>query len=186
MDLLYHWIQSCSHHLEATDVSLGQYVACCTKKDLRSCPGRLRPLASLGSRGHPFEFLLLSSYSVVSSSFRSHGPQHTRFTCPSPSPGVCSNLCPLSQWCQPTIWSSVIPFSCLQSFPASGSFPMSQLFASDGQSIGASASVLPVNIQGWFPLGLTCLISLQSKGLSRVFPNTTVRKHHFFSIQLSL
>ena len=99
-----------------------------------------------------------------------HGLQHARLFCPSLSPGVCSNSCPLSQWCHPTISSSVIPFSsCTQSFPASGSFPMSQLFTSGSQSIGASASVLPVNIQGWFPLGLTGLISLLSKGLSRVF-----------------
>ena len=98
--------------------------------------------------------------------------QHVRLPCPSPTPGACSNSCPLSWWCHPTISSSVIPFfSCLQSFPASGSYPMSQFFTSGGQSIGASASasVLPMNIQDWFPLGLTSLISLQSKGLSRVF-----------------
>ena len=100
-----------------------------------------------------------------------------------------SNSCSSSQWCHPTISSSVIPFSsCLQSFPASGSFPMSQLFTSGGQSIGVSAiaSVLPVNIQDWFPLGWTGWISLQSKGLSRVFSNTTVQKHQFFDAQLSL
>ena len=104
------------------------------------------------------------------------------------SPGICSNLCPLSQWCYLTISSSVVPFSCLLSFPASKSFPMSQFFASGGQSIGvsASASVLPMNIQGWFPLGRTGWISLQSKGLSRVFSNTTVQKHQFFGAQLSL
>ena len=105
--------------------------------------------------------------------FASHVLQHTRLPCPSLSPGVCSNSCPLSQWCHPTISSSVAPFSsCPQSFPASGSFPISQLFASAGQSIGASAlaSVLPMNIQDWSPLGLTGLISLQSKGLSRVSP----------------
>ena len=104
--------------------------------------------------------------------------QHVRPPCPSPTLGVYTNPCPLSQWCHPTISSSVIPFSsCPQSFPASGSFPMSQLFASGGQSIGvsASASVLPMNIQHWFRLGLTSCISLQSKGLSRVFSNTTVR-----------
>ena len=102
--------------------------------------------------------------------------------------GVYSNSCPLSQWCHPTISSSAIPFSCLQCFPASGSFPMSQFFSSGGQSIGASASasVLPMNIQDWFPLGLTGWISLQSKGLSRAFSNTTVQKHHFFSAQFSL
>ena len=100
---------------------------------------------------------------------------------------VYSNSCPLNQWCRPTISSSVIPFSsCLQSFPASGSFQMSQFFASGGQSIEASASVLSMNIQDWFPLGWTCWISLQSKRLSRVFSNTTVQKHHVFSAQLSL
>ena len=107
----------------------------------------------------------------------SHGLQHTRLRCPSPIPGACSNSCPSSRWCHPTISSSVVPFSsCLQSFPASGSFPVSQFFTSGGQSIGASASVLPMNIQGWYPLGLTGLISLQSKGLSRIFSNTTVEK----------
>ena len=112
-----------------------------------------------------------------------------RLPCPSSSPRPCSNSCPLSQWCHPTISFSVIPFSsCLQSFPESGSFPMSQFFASGGQSIGvsASASVLPMNIQDWFPLGLTGMISLQSKGLSRVFSNTTVQKNQFFGAQLSL
>ena len=115
-----------------------------------------------------------------------HGLQHARLSCPSPTPKVCLNSCPLSRWCHPTISSSVIPFpSCLQSFPASGSFPMSQLFISGGQSTeaSASASVPPMNIQDWFPLGLTYLISLQSKGLSRVFSNTTVQKHQFFGAQ---
>ena len=108
-------------------------------------------------------------------------------SCPSPSPGVRSNSCPLSRWCHPTISSSVAFFSsCFQSFPASGSFPMSQLFASGGQSIGASASVLPMNIQGWFPFRWTGLISLQSKGLSRVFSSTTVQRHQFFDAQLFL
>ena len=108
--------------------------------------------------------------SVVSNSLQSHGLQHTRPACPSPTPGVYSNLGPLSPWCHPTISSSVIFFSHLQSYPASGSFPISQFFASGGQSIGvsASASVLPMNIQDWFPLGWTSWISLQSKGLSRV------------------
>ena len=103
-----------------------------------------------------------------------HGPQHARLPCPSPTPGAYSNSCPSSQWCQPTVSYSVIPFSsCLQSFPESGSFQMCQFLASGGQSIGvsASASVLPVNVQDWFPLGLTDLISLQSKGLPRVFSN---------------
>ena len=112
---------------------------------------------------------------------------HARFLCPSPTPEACSNSCPSSQWCHPIISSSVIPFfSCPQSFPASGSFLMSQFFPSGSQSIGASASVLPMNIQNWFPLGLTGLISLQSKGLSRVFSNTAIQKHQFFSAQLSL
>ena len=115
--------------------------------------------------------------------------QHTRPHCPSPTPRVYSNSCPLSRWCNPTISSSVIPFfSHLQSFPESGSFQISQFFTSSSQSIGvsASASVLPVNIQDWFPLGLTGWIPFLSKGLSRVFSNTTVQKHQFFSAQLSL
>ena len=122
----------------------------------------------------------------MSDSLWPHGLQHTGLPCPSPSPTVCSNACPLSRWCHPAISSSVIPFSCLQSCPASGSFPISQLFASGGQTIGASASILPMNIQGWFPLGLTGLISLTSKGLSRVFSNTIVWKHQLFSTQPSL
>ena len=129
------------------------------------------------------------SRSVVSDSLQPHALQHTRLLCPSLSPWVCLNSCPLSQWCHPIISSSVAPFSsCPQSFPASGSFPMSWLFSSGGQSIGASVSesVLPVNFQGWFSLGLTSLISLKSKGLSRVFSNTTVQKHQFFGTQLSL
>ena len=124
------------------------------------------------------------SRSVVSNSLRPHEPQHARPPCLSPTPGVHPNPCPLSQWCHPTISSSVVPFSsCPQSFPASGSFQMSQLFASDGQSIGVSAStsVLPVNTQDWSPVGWTGWISLQSKGLSRVFSNTTGQKHQFFS-----
>jgi len=126
--------------------------------------------------------------SVVSNSLQPHGLQHARLPCPSPTPEACSNSCPSSKWCHPTISSSVVPFSsCLQSLPASRSFPMSQFFTSGGQSIGvsASASVLPMNIQGWFPLGLAGWMSLQSKGLSRVFSNTTVQKHQFFSAQLS-
>ena len=118
-----------------------------------------------------------------------HGLQHARPPCPSPTPEAYSNSCPLSQWCHPTISSSVIPFSsCLHSFPASGSFPVSQFFASGGQSIGdsTSATVLPMNTQDWSPLGWTGWISLQSKGLSRVFSNTTVQKLQFFSAQLSL
>ena len=129
-----------------------------------------------------------SSHSVVSDSLQPHEPQHTRPPCPSPTPGVHPNPCPLNQWWHPAILSSVVPSSCLQSFPASGSFPMSQLFASGGQSTGVSAStsVLPMNTQDWSPLGWTGWISLQSKGLSRVFSNTTVQKHQFFCTQLSL
>ena len=130
---------------------------------------------------------LLFAISVTSNSLRTHGLSHTRVPCPLLSPKACSNSCPLSQWCHPTISSSVIPFSsCPQSFPASWSFPVSRLFASGGQGIGASASVFPMNIQDWVPLGWTGLISLQSKGLSRVFSNTTVQKHEFFGTQTSL
>ena len=113
----------------------------------------------------------------MSNSLQYHVLQHARLPCPSPTSGACSISCPLSWWCHPTISSSVIPFSCLQSFPASGSFPVSQFLASGGQSIGvsASASVLAMNIWNWFLLGLTGWISLQSKGLSRVFSNTTVQ-----------
>ena len=124
----------------------------------------------------------------MSNSLQPHGVQHTRLPCPLLSPRVCSNSCPLSQWCYLTTSSSatLIHF-CLQFFPASGSFQMSQLFASGGLSIGASASasILPINIQGWFPLGLTGLIFLQSKGLSRVFSSSTIRKHQFFGARPS-
>ena len=128
------------------------------------------------------------SHSVVSDSLQPHGLQHTRPPCPSPTPGVYSNSCPWSWWCHSTISSSVVPFSShLQSFPESGSFPMSQFFTSGSQSIGVSAStsVLSMNIQDWFPLGWTDWISLQSKGLSRVFSNTTVQKQQFFGSQPS-
>ena len=130
------------------------------------------------------------SCSVVSDSLWPHGLQHASLPCPSPTPGAYSNSSPSRQWCHPTISSSVIPFSSrLQSFPASGAFPMSWFFASGGQSIGISASapVLTMNqSKDWFPLGWTGWISLQSKGLSRVFSNTTVQKHQFFSAQLPL
>ena len=134
------------------------------------------------------------SHSVVSESLQPHELQHSRPPCPSPTPGVYPNSCPLSWWCHPTISSSVVPFSsCPQSFPASESFPLSQLFTCGGQSIGvsASASVLPINTQDWFSLGWTGWISLQSKGLSRVFSNTTVQKHQllrrsaFSTVQLA-
>ena len=135
-----------------------------------------------------FQFTSFQSLSRVWP-FKTHGQQHVRPPCPLPTPGACSNSCPLSQWCHPTISSSVVPFSsCLQSYLASGSFPVSQFFASGGQTIGASASAstLPMNIQDWFLLGLAGFISLQSKRLSRVFSNTTVQNHQFFGAQLSL
>ena len=139
-----------------------------------------------------FSFLQVSvqfSCSVVSYSLRLHESQHARPPCPSPTPGVHPNSCPSSQECNPVMSSSIIPFSfssCPQSLPASESFPMSQLFAWGGQSTGVStsASVLPKNIQGWSPLEWIGWISLKSKGLSRVFSNTTVKKHQFFSAQL--
>ena len=146
------------------------YVVTITKKYLRQC----------------WIALVQFRHAVMSDSFWPHGLQHARLPCPSPTPRAYSNSCPLSRWCHPTISSSVGPFSCLQSFPASGTFPVSQFFALGGQSIGASASVLPMNIQDWFPLGWTGWISLQCKGLSRVFSNTTVQKHQFFGAQLSL
>ena len=132
--------------------------------------------------------LVQFSHSVVSDPSLSHRLLHARFPCPSTA-SACSNSCPRNWWCHPTISSSVIPFSsCLRSFPASESFPMSQFFASGGQSIGdsASASVLPTNIQDWFPLGLTGWIFLQSKGLSRIFFNIIVQKHQFLGTQPSL
>ena len=137
------------------------------------------------SRSYSVQF----SRSVVSDFLRFHEPQHARPPCESPTPRVYSNSCPLGQWCHPTISSSVVPFSsCPQSFPTSGSFQMSQLFTSGGQSIGVSASTsaLPMNTQDWPPSGWTGRISLQSKGVSRVFSSTTVQKHQFFSAQLSL
>ena len=133
---------------------------------------------------HSFQF----SWSVVSDSLQPHEPQHARPPCPSPTPGVDSNSCPLSWWSHPSNSSSVVPFSsCPQSLPASGSFPMSQLFTWGGQSTGVSAlaSSLPKNTQGWSPVEWTGWISLQSKGLSRVFSNTTVQKHQFFGTRLS-
>ena len=160
----------------------------------------MSPLASVVWNGigwlldTQFHLMAFSSVAQSCPTLRPHGLQHTRPPCPSPTPGAYSNSCPLSRWCHPTISSSVIPFSsCLRSFPASGSFPMCQFFASGGQSIGvsASASVLAMNIQDWFPLGWTGWISLLSKELSRVFCNTTVQKASilwrsaFFIVQLS-
>ena len=132
--------------------------------------------------------LVQFSRSAMSDSLQPHESQHARPPCPSPTPGVHSDSCPSSQWCHPAISSSVIPFSsCSQSLPASESFPMSQLFAWGGQSTGvsASASLPPKNTQGWYPLEWTGWISLQSKGLSKVFSNTKVQKHQFFCAELS-
>ena len=159
---------------------------------LLSCRGS--PRKSLGMiqtniRAKETQPSIQFSHSAVSNSFQSHGLQHTRHSWPSPTPGAYSNSCLLSQWCHPTISSSVILFSfCLQSFPASGSFQMSQFFGSSAQSIGVSTStsVLPKNIEDWFPLKWTGWISLESKGLSRVFSNTTVQKHQILGTQLSL
>ena len=132
-----------------------------------------------------FYYSVQFSFSVVSNSLQPHGPQHTSPPCSSPTPRAYSNSCPSSQWCHPTLLSSVVPFSsCLQSFPASGSFLMSHFFTSGGQSIWvpASASVLPLNIEDWFPLGLSGWISLQFKRLSKVFCNTTVKNHQFSAL----
>ena len=137
---------------------------------------------------HTMECSVQFSLSVISNSLRPHESQHVRPPCSSPSPGVNSDSCPSSRWCHPAISSSVVPFSsCPQSLPASESFPVSQLFAWGGQSTGVSAllSVLPKNTQGWSPLEWTGWISLQSKGFSRVFSNTTVQKHQFFGSHLS-
>ena len=140
----------------------------------------LKQMVDISTRGNAY-------CCSVAKSCPTHGLQHTTLLCPSLSPRICTDSCPLSQWCHPTISSSVIPFSsCPKSSPASGSFPMSRLFTSGGQSIGASASVLPMSIQGWFPLRLTGLFSLLSKGLSRTFSSTTVQKHQFLGTQPSL
>ena len=146
---------------------------------------KYRYLKSYGPQINSVQF----SLSVVSDSLQSHEPQHSRPPYPSPTPGVYPNSWPLSRWCDLTISSSAVPFSsCIQSFPTSGSFPMSQLFTSGAQNIGVSAStsVLPMNTQDCFPLGWIGWISLWSKGLSRVFSSTTVQKYQFFCTQLSL
>ena len=150
----------------------------CNAGDVGSTPG-LGKSPGEGKRSIQFSSVAQSCPTLCDP----HGLQHTRPPCPSPTPSVYSDSCPLSRWCHPTLSSSVIPFFCLQSFPASGSFQMSQFFASVGQRIGVSAStsVLPVNTEDWSPLGWIGWISLQFKGLSRVFSNTTVQKHQFFS-----
>ena len=149
---------------------------------------KLKKKKRWGKQGSHWGFSSVSHW-VVSDFLQPHGLQHARPPCPLPTPGVYSNSCPLSQWCRLTISSSVVPFSShLQPFPVSGSYQRNQLFTSGGQSIevSASSSVLPVNIQDWFPLRWTGWLSLQSKGPSRVFTNTTVQKHQFFGAQLSL
>ena len=174
---------------------------CCLRPDRRRMESRLshykdcvaKSISTSLSRAWNV-YLFVHQFSSVQSLSRvqllqPREPQHSRPPCPSPTTGVHPNPCPLSRWCHPTISSSVVPFSsCPQSFPASGSFQMSQLFVSGGQSIGVSTStsVLPMNTQDWSPLGWTSWISLQSKGLSSVFSKTTVQKHHFFGARLSL
>ena len=173
----------------SSEACISLYTFIQTKKELQNDYERI--IWKWLDLGFMTEMVMISvqfSHSVMSDSGTPWTAAH-QASCPSPTPRACSNSCPLSQWCHATISSSVVPFSsCLQSFPASGSFPMSQLFTSGGPSIGvsASASVLPMNIQDWFPLGWSDLISLQSKALSRVFSNTTVQKHQFFGTQPSL
>ena len=175
-----------------TFLSFPDILAQCTRREGHPCCAHCPPFSStmLPSSEPAYQggCSVQFSRSVVSDSLRPYESQHTRPPCPSPTLGVCSNSCTSRRWCHPASSSSVVPFSsCPQSLPASGSFPISQLFAWGGQSIGvsASASVLPMNTQDWSPLGWTGWISLQSKGLSRVFSNTTVQKHQFFSAQLS-
>ena len=189
------WVFTCSASFNQEKNQLGR---CCQHSCFIDGETEARGLNEVTTKGKRCflvsvfisQFSLVQfSGSVLSDSLRPHGLKHARLPCPSPTPRVYSNSCPLSQWCLPTISSSVVPFSsCLQFFPASGSYQMSQPFASGGQSTGvsASASVLPMNIQDWSPLGWTGWISLQSKGLSRVFSNNTVQKHQFFAAQLSL
>ena len=134
----------------------------------------------------PWQLQVVVQSLIMSDYLWPHGLQHTRFLCPSPSPGICSNFCPLSWWHHPTISSSVTPFSCIQSFPTSESFPVSQLFTSGDHGASASASVLSMSIQDWSSLGWTSLISLKSKGLLRVFSSITIWKHQFFGAHPSL
>ena len=168
-------MQLINHHLATRDIA----------DAMRIHEWMLKMVSESLIRNKMFQF----SRSVVSDSLQPHEWHYTRPPCLSPTTRVHSNPCLSSQWCHPTISSSIVSFSyCPQSFPASGSFQMSQFFTSGGQSIGVSAStsVLPLNTQDWYPLGLTDWIALQSKGFSRVFSNTTVQKHQFFSTQVSL
>ena len=185
---LYHLMESYSHHCRCGgDGNYAHYGGNMEPNKTfgsfqNSIDYREQSMYVKGEFPRPVLSLVQFSHSVMSNSLRPHGLQHTRPPCPSPTPRVYSNSCPLSRWCYPTI-STIVPFSsCLQSFPASGSFPRSQFLASDGKSIGVSAStsVLPMNIQDWFPFGWTGWISVLSRGLSRVFSNTTVQKNQFF------
>ena len=165
---------SCKVSSQSRDWTCDPYVSCRLHWQVGSWP----PAPPEKPNANNLLLLLLLSHSESCLTLQPHGLQNARLPCPSPSPRACSNSCPLTRWHHPTISSSVIPFSsCLQSFPASGSFLMSQIFTSGGQSIGVSASALvsPMTIQGWYPLGLTGLISFQSKGLSRIFSSTTVK-----------
>ena len=173
------WISSNSKSTELGNSLVVQWLRLCASTGVG--PG------SIPGWGTKNPQAMLFSHSVMSNSLRPHGLQHALLPCPSPSPRARLNSCPLRHWYYPIISPPAVPFSsCLQSFPASGSFLTCQLFASGGQNIGASASasVIPMNIQGWFPLGLTDLVSLQSKGLARIFSNTAVQKHQFLSVSL--
>ena len=197
MSLLWTWASMFQHFTKAISGCLFGYSVFDLQRrwgqlsgwSLRSSVIKLEVLLDLGQSSWGFPHTFSSAQSLSSVQLFAHGLQHTRPPCPSPTPGACSNSCPLSRWCHPTIPSSVAPSSShLQSFPATGSFQMSQLYAWGGQSPGASpsASVLPMNTQDWSSLGWTGWISLQSKGLSRVFSNTTVQNHQFFGTKLSL
>ena len=188
---VWMWVWACGHECKCVLVNVSVHMAICvwalTVRKYDCICVRVVHFRAHGMSEH--ECVCYCSVPKSCLTLRSHGRQHARLPCPSLSPWVCSNSCPLSRWCHPTISSSVVPVSsCPQSFPASGSLPVSQFFTSGGQSIGVSAStsVLPMNIQDWIPLGWIGWISLQSKGLSRVSSNTTVQKHQFFGTQLSL
>ena len=181
-DRLFSWAPK---SLQVVTAAMKLKDACSLKEKLWQTSQHIKKWSHHFANKDPYQFSCI----VVFNSLQPHEPQHTRLPYLSLTAGVYPNPCPLNRWCHPTISSSVVPLSsCPQSFPASGSFRMSQFFASGSQSIGVSAStsVLPMNTKDWFPLGWTGWISLQSKGLWRVFSNTTVQKHQFFGAQLSL